>query len=181
MSYWRAGLFVIGFIGDAVTIFEFLRGTANTWSVRVEGTISHEVLLLFLGCVCTAMMVVAIVPLLKYCWSIPKRRAGRKRAEEAREREEALACLRTVVAYDYFDENKTVVVAYEKYEPPEKSPTTEEVSIAREKLTAMGLKRRQMQSWGMLARALIPLVEAYGVRGARRKLREWNSRDARRR
>lgn len=105
------------------------------------------------------------LPALVWCRSIPKRRALR----EQQEREEVVELLRTVLAYDHFDENRTYAVAGERYEPPETPPTTEEFNIAMEKLKAMGVVPLRREHVGSFARRFIPLVAAYGVRGAKRR------------
>ena len=111
----------------------------------------------------------ACLPALAWCRNFPRRLAELRRSEGTRVQKESLDCLRTVLAYDHFDEYKMTLVVGERYEPPETPPTTEELSIAMEKLNAMGLVPFERESRGDFARRLIPLVAAHGVRGAKRR------------
>lgn len=163
--------FVAGALLDAIGVFELFTGTAKVWDAKMWGIFSREVVLVGLFIVGTGLMLFAISPTLVWSLNIPKRRAERKRAEELQEREATLELLRTV-RDEYIDEFTTVIVLGEPQELPEGYPTKEAVSIAKEKLVAKGLQPPPRVSWNIHAETLIPLVAAYGVRCAKRKVAE---------
>ena len=181
----RAVGFLVSIAIDAMAAFDLVTRPDKTPVTVLGDIISLDAVLFGVAVGATLSAVIFGWPALVWCWTLPKRRADRKRAQAEQkvvdDREEGRRQLELVVKLlEAVRDQDNDMVNF--FDPMRETQAREFAALAQEILQKMGLglpkqMRDVSENWTTHAARLIPHVTTHGIEHARDQVAEWYNVD----